>query len=185
MKPHELIAKYFHSWFFTACFGLYSVAALAIMFIGRGSFTSFFLVLALILYAGAPLFLLSLILWGIARYRRKDSWARDAKRGLFVSLCLAALMFPTWGADRVAKYDVTRAKAFCESLLPELNDIHAKTGAYPEDISTLESYKNPPWLLRYESFYYSNGDSFSFSFHDNVTLLESWTLKDSEQTWWH
>ena len=172
-----------HSWFLRICLVLYVAAAISILFLGRGSFTSFILVFMVILYLGAPLFLGSLVFWGIARDRRKDSWARYAKRGLLASLCLAALIFPTWGADRVAKHDVAQAKAFCESLLPELHDVHAKTGAYPRDISELSSYTNPPWLLRHSTIYHSNGEHFIFGINDTRAIMGGWALTSTRQNW--
>ncbi len=170
-------------WFWRSCGGGYLVAALGMLLVGRGTLFAWLLTVSAMVYIGLPLLVLSLLVLGLAAYRRKQRWIVSAKRGIVLSVCVFALGLPLWASHYVARYDVTTAKQFCDTLLPELRRVYAETGRYPEDIVELSGCTAPPRLLRTQAVYHADGAHFSFMIRDDARLFAEWVLTDAQQEW--
>jgi len=80
---------------------------------------------------------------------------------------------------------VSKAKSFCESLVPKLDGYKQEAGKYPQGIEeVMEPASRLPYLLRDQGFYHceSGGKSFSFEFEGphEANLFHSYCSDDRE-----
>jgi len=65
---------------------------------------------------------------------------------------------------------MSNAQAFCEALVPRLEQVRSETGSYPRDVSEALGGQRPPGPLG-SRFYWSDGTSFSFTIGDPGTIM--------------
>jgi hypothetical protein len=132
---------------------------------------------------------------GGAAYAFSFDVARDATRNALrwvSTMCLAvlipsALVVISYLPGRaVAAHDVVKAKRYCERLIPLLDAHRARTGSYPATIDEfLPEHPRPPLLLRRDSFYHGDADSFIFEFYvDDSLFFGSYRMLDGTERRW-
>jgi len=77
--------------------------------------------------------------------------------------------------------DVVEAKAFCESIIPEIETYKEKNGSFPEDISWVarKRIKN----LRVDVSYRREQDDFIFTIDDSSQLFAWFTYRYNDGRW--
>lgn len=150
----------------------------AFVLIGRGSFMHVVLVLAFVLYVGAPTAVIALFLYFYRRPRfRQAATAFAAVAAVAVSTILSGLI-----GRLVRERDIAQAQAFCEASIPQLDRYRKEHGVYPKDITKVMEGA-PPYLLRDGHFYHSDGSSFQFSFMDPGGMMNGYALASDDRRW--
>ena len=117
--------------------------------------------------------------------RRRLGWARGSGtvRGLvYVAVAAIAHVVTAPVGLVLAERDVREAKAFCESLVPGLDEMRRATGSYPADVSRLAS-GSLPRLLTEAPFYTVHGPHFTFTILEPRELF-AWHQWRSEEAGW-
>jgi len=84
------------------------------------------------------------------------------------------------------KLQVREAKRFCESLLPQIQQVHAQTGSYPLKADPKWwAGQNVPGVIRTQDFYFTrNGSSFLLRFRDPSDFMDDILGFDSRWMGW-
>jgi hypothetical protein len=84
------------------------------------------------------------------------------------------------------RYEVAKAKRFCEHLIPTIQQCRVRTGAYPNqpDPQWWEG-QSVPRLIRPKDFYLRSGDAFLLRFRDpSVVGDNDWGLSSGATNWY-
>lgn len=142
--------------------GIVSALAGPILTVGRLPYCDIALFGAF--FVGIPLAAISLILLAIPQFRSRML----PGIGLGVSVYLAVLLTGGGTADRLKRNRCHEAKAFCQSLIPLLEEYKNTHGAYPPKITDMiPPTTKLPMYLRRQEFYYSDSNDFSFGWVDS------------------
>ena len=171
----------------------YSLLAVAIglalavveVFLGRGSFIHFVLVIGVCIYIGGPLLLFSVIYFSLLRGRLGKELSKIATSALLgvVVVLLQLISLPLGGA--VYRADVREAQELCESLVPLIDKYMEAHGSYPDSIDAfIDKGKPLPRLLtRSGKFYLGGEDGFSFNFIDPAGLMSMYCYSSEGRKW--
>ena len=130
--------------------------------VGRLPYTEAIFLCALFL--GTPAALISLSLLFFSRFRA----TKFPGIGLGITACLLVSLLGTSHADQLKRVHNRRAREYCESLIPELEEYHSTHGTYPDSINDLRKAELPPisvYLSR--RYYWNETNKFSFGWFDS------------------
>lgn len=150
---------------------------------GRGSFVSAILPLGVSLWIGLPLIVLSAALYSVAARRNNFRFMKICSGGVIVALVIFSTLASLPVGERLLARDMNRAKAFCEALIPRLEQSKARDGTYPRDIAAVLDRRRTPGLLQHQ-FYWSDGTNFTFVIGDPGTIMGG-VEYDSRSKGWH
>lgn len=126
----------------------------------------FLIICGLLLLPLAIATLVGLAYLGVAVWKREalhSHWRFLGQVGL-VFACVILAFVANRGVFALAE---ARAKAYPSRVAPLLEAFRQTHGAYPASLSQIASLPRPPYLLSgsdYQSSYYSDGPSYSYSF---------------------
>jgi hypothetical protein len=141
-------------------------------FFGRGSFAHGVLALAVPAYIGIPAAVLALL----ARLLRKGTLARWA----FVVAIVAASGVLSIGPGKLLlRRDLANAKAYCEALVPRLEEHRRIHGSYPKSVDAQDA----PRLIDRRTFYTTDGRAYFFSIVDPAGLLNVFVYDSTTKKW--
>jgi hypothetical protein len=119
-----------------------------------------------------------------ARARHVQRATTFATVGLGIALQLPGCV----GGALLNRWDVARAKAYCDALIPAIEAFHAAGGAYPAGLHELEiELESPPLLWRRSGHYASgttpdDGPWYCFDFGD---MFSAWYYSSQAGVWQH
>lgn len=151
---------------------------------GRGSFLAATIPLGTSLWIGLPLLILSGVFCSIAARRNRVRFMNVCAGGIAVALVIFSTLLSLPLGKRVLAHDLRRARTFCESLIPQLEQSKAENGNYPRDIRGMLGGRRPPSLLG-SSFYQSDGTSFTFIISDPGTIMGGVEFNSQTKGWHH
>lgn len=154
-----------------------------LILLGRGSFLVMFLVLCSSVYAGAPLFLLSVLVFLLAAFKKNSKLRSMAVQGITAALVILSTLLSIPLGNKVLAYDLRTAQSFCEELMPRLEEIRSRTGSYPKELAVLLKGKSLPWLLD-SRFYQSDGASYRLLIYNPGIFLGGGLVYNSEEKKW-
>ena len=101
--------------------------------------------------------------------------------GVIAGSCLISLPI----GSLVNRYEMTRARQFCDGLRPGLDRFRRSNGRYPGQLSELPIKVQPPWLLDGTEFYHLEGagSGYRFSFVDPSRFLAGYDFDSRRGTW--
>ena len=153
-------------------------------FFGRGSFRYVLAVLGMNLWIGFPLLILSAAAWFIANLPYWNEFQRMAKVMLLVVGVLAFQLISIPAGQILLSRDVRKAQDYCEALVPMLDEIKQKRGAYPKfQEEIIKGQENLPRLLRSDRFYWRNGQVFVLAFKDPAGISNSYEFNSAKRIW--
>lgn len=164
------------------------VLGLATALVYRGHGEVEFLVMGIVLYVAVPLGIVGFaaLLLGKLWFGRKLKWvgiiALAGAEVLVVELLISSPL-----GYMVQEHDVAEARAYCESLIDDLEAHRERTGSYPETLDEIQPERRQlPHLLRNTEFYSREreGDSFSFKFELPDSFPKTIHLYNSEDGEW-
>lgn len=153
--------------FILMCFAVYTCAFIG--FTSRGGFLEEmleFLLFQFGIWIALGLIVVGLFLIGVGSWFNSgfSGWAGTIMVSISFFILTQFLTVPL--GSGLAIKDIDDAKNYCEDLVPRLQEYQLQTGRYPEKIEGLIPWWKPRPRLIEKWFYYSKGDSFSFSFSD-------------------
>lgn len=169
----------------TLCFFLVAslIGATAMWGIGMG-FLHFFGVLLLVVLAVPSA--LALLLLSIPWLRIPSVWSGPPTRQVAVGLLfLVAAQVPAMFLGvHIQLWQVDRAKRWCETLVPSIEQWRARTGSYPEGLADLGLELDPPRFCTSSLHYRPNAEGFVLDFSDGG-WLSGYEFDSRERTWSH
>jgi hypothetical protein len=153
--------------------------------VGRGGFLHVVAVLGCALYVGVP----ALAVWTCAyalenRFRLAGRIARVAMLVASVSVSTLLSLLP---GREMAKRDIATAKAYCDSLISQIEQHHQTRGVYPPDLAPFWRQGDGPHLVRHSLHYWSDGAQYTFTFSDPRGMMNFVSYRSSDRSWaeWH
>lgn len=134
---------------------------------------------------GLPLFLLAIFFLWKAKKKPEDVFNNIGIILMVVGgvLLLQWLVIPM--GKQVSNYQIQKTQAYCESLIPLIEEYKQVNGEYPE---TLDDFLPPetklPSLLQSRSFYVKTGDAFNFAFIEPDSFINRTYIYDSTTKLW-
>ncbi|MCF7955939.1 MAG: hypothetical protein K9M75_09075 [Phycisphaerae bacterium] len=154
---------------------------------GRGSFLHGIIVIGVCLYIGLPLLIVS----GVSNYIGKVKFSGKAlavsQYSFYFAVLLWSSVISVYLGGIWLEHDISTAKVYCESLVPDLDDYKVVNGHYPESLTAVSDQTVVPRLLMEDSYYRSFGDSFEFSFDDPGGMMNGFAFSSKDRQWyeWH
>lgn len=145
------------------------VMNLALAFYGRGSMGQIFFVILVIWLV--PVFL-GLAALTFVMYRISPRFRRATGGLVLAGLLAGTSVFSLPLGLALNRYDVNRAKAYCDSLRPAIERHKTDTGRYPKQPPGTSPDSVPPRLLRGKDFYYPQVDDYMFAFSDSMDVFD-------------
>ena len=135
---------------------------------------------------GLPVFFIGLALW----WASKTSNSTRLQRTSTILLVISGLLIPQWVAipfgQEISFRDVQKAKDYCESIIPSLENYKQMNGNYPETLDTiLPQNEELPLLLQSGKFYSGGLNGFQFSFVQPDSFIDRLYVYDSGTKSWH
>jgi len=152
----------------------------AMVFVGRGSITHVFMLIAafwllvILTMAGGVI-----LLFG----RRRPILRRIGTGALVAAAVLMSSVVSIPLGSRVNRADIERAKEFCDRLRPELERQKRETGRYPDHPFPDSAGARLPRLLRGIDFYDACENHYTFSFYDPSELFGFVDYDSRNGTW--
>jgi len=150
----------------------------ALVLFGRGSLLQFVFVSGAMVWVALPAAAIASVLYFVQRPR----FARAAGRFAAVTAVCASTGISLVPGGWVLKNDIAQAQAFCEASVPRLDQYQRTHGAYPAEISQVTTGA-PPYLLRAEHFYQSDGRTFAFFFSDPAGIMIGFRFASDNRQW--
>jgi len=151
---------------------------------GRGSFLAAVISLGASFWIGLPLLVLSGVVFSIAARKNSTRFMTISGSGIVAALIILSTILTIPIGGTIVEHDVSKAKAFCEALVPEMEDIRDQTGAYPRDISVVLDGLRPPRLFE-PRYYHCDGTNFSFTIVDPGNIMGSWFYDNQREKWFY
>jgi len=164
------------------------VLGLADAFVYRGHGEVGMVVMGIVFCVAPPLGIVGLgaLLLGKLWFGRKLKWVGIiALAGAEVLVVELLISVPLGFA--LQDHDVAEARAYCESLIDDLQAYRERTGSYPERFDEIQPERRQlPHLLRNTEFYSREreGDSFSFKFELPDSFPNTIHLYNSKDNNW-
>ena len=109
------------------------------------------------------------------------------KNILFIITLVSIIILSFYGCVKYYTKEATKAKTFCESLIPHLEEFKQKHGYYPSKINT-NWFKGQklPQLIRPEDFYiYVTSNRYELHYKNPAIYYDNVFGYDSEQKIWY
>lgn len=151
---------------------------------GRGGFGHFIIVAVLCLYIGLPVLGASAILYRVAKYKSSDKIRVVSKFCFYLAVLLGSSVASVFSGGVLQNSDISKAKMYCESLIPALDGYKDVNGNYPKSLTEVSDQEKVPRLLMEGSYYSSDGDSFSYSFSDPGAFMAWFAFSSKERQWY-
>lgn len=154
---------------------------------GRGGFGCFIIVASLCLYIGLPLLVASAIFYTVAKFKSSGKLKVVSNFCFYSALLLGSSVLSFFSGGVLLDYDISKAKRYCESLVPALDEYKDVNGNYPKSLTRVSDQKKVPRLLRRNSYYSSDGDSFEYFFMDPGGMMNGFGFSSNDRQWyeWH
>ena len=160
------------------------IAILIISFLGRGGLLHYVGVMALEMYVGIPLAVLTIILFLAVWLKKSLALRKAAKAVLAIDLFILILLLSLPVGEVISRNDLSAAKNFCESLIPAIESYKTKTDHYPKQWSQIaQSNTSLPALLKNSKFYQGQENTFSFYFGDPKSMMGFYYWSSEEKIW--
>jgi len=160
----------------------FNVVALVI---GRGYLLHSLAVLAIAVYVGAP----ALVLGGCAYLLRKRFRfaGQLARVSVLVSIVSASTLISLLPGSELAKHDIATAKAYCDTLISQIEREKRAHGVYPPDLSAFWRQGDGPRLVRRGLHYSSDGVQYEMTFGDPRGIMNFVSYRSINPGWseWH
>ena len=152
------------------------IVNVVLIFVGRGSFLHMVGVMGLVVWVALPAGAVAGLLYFM---KRRGRFARVT----FAIACVAlSTIVSAVGGTFLLQHDIAQAKAFCESLVPKLEQHRAKTLSYPDRIEAIDR-RTPPRLLRDGDYYSGSPNAYSFSFSDPGGMMNGFAWDSHAGRW--
>lgn len=149
----------------------------------RGSVEHVF-ILIMLFWLSVALAIASIIPLIFSFFLQNRSAARRVARGVFViAVIVGSSLISLPLGWRVNRYDIDRAKDFCNRLRPGLEQWRRDTGRYPDRPFANPTGVRPPRLLQDMEFYHSFGDYYIFEFRDPSEIFGDVEFDSRDKTW--
>ena len=90
-----------------------------------------------------------------------------------------------YGSGRAVNlWEISSARAYVDRAVPLLEAAKSREGAYPAKLPVAQ-LGAPPFLLRSDEGYTSNGQTFSFAYTDPAGLMDGYIYTNSTHVWEH
>ena len=105
--------------------------------------------------------------------------ARFSPVATAISLIVVILLGLSLGVLARARGRVRQAKAFCESIVPQIEAVRRQTGYYPTNADpSWWAGQVPPALIRTQDFYLKTGRGYLLRFKDPSAIMDDiWGLE--------
>jgi K+ transporter len=133
-------------------------------------------------FIGLPLFIICVIYLLIANRISNARFINGAWTGITVALVICSTLLSIPIGNRLLDHDIHKAKTFCESLIPLIEQSKTQDAVYPQYITAVLGNRNPPRLLG-PSFYWSDGTNFTFVISDPSTLMGGFEWSSQVRDW--
>jgi hypothetical protein len=152
----------------------------AFVTIGRGAFGHLLGVIWLIEFVALPFGVAGLL----ALFGTVDSRARGVGRWAWcVAFAAGSTILSVPVGAAVAERDIWTAKAYCEALVPLLEEYRTTHGSYPRHLGPVAGPAEQPQLLRDGAYYHSDGTGFSFSFRNPSGMMGGFAFDGRTRVW--
>jgi hypothetical protein len=155
------------------------------LMVGRGYFIHWFAVLVIAIYVGAP----AMVLGGCAYLLRKRFRfaGQLARVSIFISIVSVSTLISLLPGRELAKHDIAAGKAFCDSLISQIERDKRTRGAYPPDLSAIWRRGDGPRLVRKDLHYWSDGVQYEMTFGDPRGIMNFVSYSSMNPHWseWH
>lgn len=101
-----------------------------------------------------------------------------------VALVIFSTLFSIPAGGKLLAYDLRNAQAFCEALVPRLEQAKVDSGAYPPEIARLLDGQRLPKLWR-PPVYNSDGTNFALIINDPSTMMGGVVYSSETKDWHH
>lgn len=161
----------------------FSLLALLIAFLLRGSMLQFLGSLIVTELFLLPLFLICGFawLWNLVRRRPTGPWVKEGL--LFGLACLATIGLSLGLGRGLAAIDEHDAKSYVKKVIPLLEAAKKKTGLYPTDLNAIPNLPSLPRYLRSPHAYTSDGKTFRFEYWDPRGMMDGYYFSSEERQW--
>jgi hypothetical protein len=133
--------------------------------VGRGSYDYIMLVLQVILFVGAPLFIASIVVMVMGRHERPRLFLAGYVLNL-ASMVVGLMVVSCFIGLSVADSDVKDTKAWCGQFPRWIEKFRQDNGRLPETRLEFTGDVALPRLLDDEQFYFPHGDTYTFEFRN-------------------
>jgi hypothetical protein len=155
--------------------------ALALYF-GRGWWVHMVGVLAAMAWIGAPALVIGAVLWVVGF--RYPAARRSAMVAFVAGVVVASTIASVLVGQLVVSYDIARAKAYCETFIPAIEQYRRAHGTYPRDLRAIPQMAGSPPRLAGQGCQYTAVESgFTFTLLDPRRLMAFISYRDSERAW--
>ena len=151
---------------------------------GRGNFIAAVISLSASFWIGLPLLILSGVFFSVAARKNNTRFMTISGSGIIAALIIFSTMLTIPTGNKIVDHDVSKAKAFCEALVPKMEKFKDQTGSYPKDISGIIGGTRQPHLFKPE-WYHCDGTHFSFMIIDPSSMMGSWIYEDRNTNWYY
>jgi hypothetical protein len=147
----------------------------------QGSWLQQVLSLAAAIYVLAPAFLvLAVLVFG--KFLKRDPLGRGLKTAVLLwLLCAGSLALSYGGGTGIRLWRANATRSYVAQVMPLLDEMKGKTGAYPEVLPDSLNAKASVWS--YAISYSSDGKTFRFAYDDSAGLMNAYELYSSERVW--
>jgi hypothetical protein len=165
---------------FIAAAAIAAILNVVLIFVGRGSFLHLVGVMGAVVWVALPAGVIS----GLLRFvtRRNGAPNRFARVTLAIMCVALSTVVSAVAGSFVLQRDIAQAKAFCESLIPKLEQHRAKTLSYPDRLESIDR-RTPPYLLRSRPYYTGSPNAYSFSFDDPGGMMNGFAWSSDANRW--
>jgi len=149
---------------------------------GRGSFLAAIISLGSSFWIGLPVLILSAVFFSIAARKNNPRFMSISTSGIAVAAVIFSTILSIPIGSRLGAHETHKAKAFCEALVPRMEEIRSQTGAYPRDLSNLLDGLRPPSLFE-PKYFHCDGTNFNFTIVDPGSIIGGWSYESTTKKW--
>ena len=157
---------------------------LALIFLGRGDLMVSYFGIWVSVRIGIPLLVASFIIIGIGVKRKSQRSRNTGAWCLTIAFAILSTLSAIPIGNRVLKSDMARAKAYCESLVPSIEERKNQTGLYPRRLSDLPGGRGASWFLP-RCDYHSDGTNYHFSIINRGDMMGGVDYNNTSRTWFY
>ena len=149
---------------------------------GHGTFIAVVLAMATSFWIGLPLLLLSAVGFAIAARKNLVRLKKISACGIVTAFVIFSTLLSIPAGKRILADDLRMAQAFCEELIPIIEQHRNETGSFPQKIVYQIDKQRTPRLIDAQ-FYQSDGTNYYFIINDPGTIMGGFEFSSDRKEW--
>lgn len=148
----------------------------------KGTFGHWLIVIAPVIYLGAPLALF-LNIWLIIGLKRDSEIPNGLKKTFSISVIIGGSLLLSLGTGTAIHYwEIREARNYVATIVPKLDQYMKEHGQYPTALSAIEA-SAPPKLLSDAHSYTAEFNSFRFEYWDTAGMMDGYYFDSATRRW--